>query len=166
MHDLHRICKTMAFMRADIWRRYGALKNVGKSAADIRKEITAGRWYESLSVDGTIRAETTKDVVNYILTYKAAAVQKVRQNVAKRSSNQSERRELYGLLRTDQWIENAYLHRRMRKDFRHGISKCNNQFIVRADRHEESIENGQLELPKHMDHRFDSSQIAMEKMFA
>jgi hypothetical protein len=32
----------MAFVRADIWRRYGALGNVGKSAADIRKEVTAG----------------------------------------------------------------------------------------------------------------------------
>jgi hypothetical protein len=31
---LRAVCKAMAFVRADIWRRYGALQNVGKSAAD------------------------------------------------------------------------------------------------------------------------------------
>lgn len=42
-------------------------------------------------MDGTIRAETTKDVVNDILTYKAAACAKVRQAIAKRTSDEAER---------------------------------------------------------------------------
>ena len=67
---LLQICKVTGFLRADIWRRYGALKNVSKSALDIRKEIVAGGFYASLDVDGTIRNETTKDVVNDILLYK------------------------------------------------------------------------------------------------
>ena len=67
---LRAVCDVMAFVRADLWRRYGALGNVGKSAADIRKEVTASGWYAGLAVDGTIRAETTKDAVNDILTYK------------------------------------------------------------------------------------------------
>jgi dihydroneopterin aldolase len=41
-------------------------------------------------VDGTIRAETTKDVVNDILTYKAACA-KVRQAIAKPTSDAVER---------------------------------------------------------------------------
>ena len=73
---LRAVCDVMAFVRADLWRRYGALGTVGKSAADIRKEVTAGGWYANLAVDGTIRAETTKNVVNDILTYKAAACAK------------------------------------------------------------------------------------------
>lgn len=36
------ICKALGFVRADVWRRYGALKNVGKSNQDIRAEISAG----------------------------------------------------------------------------------------------------------------------------
>ena len=72
------VCKAMAFVRADVWRRFGALQNVGKRAADIRKEISRSGLYAALQVDGTIRAETTKDVVNDILTYKAAACSKVR----------------------------------------------------------------------------------------
>ena len=40
---LRSICKAMGFVRADIWRRYGALGTVGQSANDIRKEISAAR---------------------------------------------------------------------------------------------------------------------------
>ncbi|WP_028209454.1 transposase [Paraburkholderia mimosarum] len=137
-------CKAMAFVRADLWRRYGALGTVGKSAADIRKEVTAGGWYSGLSVDGTIRAETTKDAVNDILTYKAAACAKVRQAIAKRTSDQNERKRLYTLLKSDKWREDGYLHRMMRKHFRHGVSSCDNQFIVRSDKHESRIVGGRL----------------------
>jgi hypothetical protein len=138
------VCKAMAFVRADVWRRFGALQNVGKRAADIRKEITRSGLYAALQVDGTIRAETTKDVVNDILTYKAAACSKVRQAIAKRTSGEAERKRLYGLLRADKWLEDGYLHRTMRKHFRHGVASCNNQFIVRSDKHESRIVNGHL----------------------
>ncbi|MFL6717383.1 MAG: transposase [Burkholderiaceae bacterium] len=141
---IRAVCKTMAFVRADVWRRYGALRSVGKSAADIRKEITSHGWYAALQVDGTIRAETTKDVVNDILTYKAAACMKVRQAIAKRTSDTTERRRLYGLLRADKWLEDSYLHRMMRKHFRHGVARCDNQFIVRSDKHESRIVNDRL----------------------
>ncbi len=117
---------------------------MGKSAADIRKEITAAGWYAPLDVDGTIRAETTKDAVNDILTYKAAALQKVRQAIARRTADPDERKRLYTLLREDRWLEDPYLHRMMRKHFRHGVSHCDNQFIVRSDKHETHGVDGRL----------------------
>ncbi|WP_028220968.1 transposase [Paraburkholderia oxyphila] len=141
---IRAVCKAMAFVRADLWRRYGALGNVGKSAADIRKEVTAAGQYAGLAVDGTIRAETTKDAVNDILTYKAAACAKVRQAVAKRTSDEAERKRLYALVKSDKWLEDRYLHRMMRKHFRHGVSSCDNQFIVRSDRHDVAIVGGLL----------------------
>ncbi|WP_255217788.1 transposase [Paraburkholderia mimosarum] len=95
-------------------------------------------------MDGTIRAETTKDAVNDILTYKAAACAKVRQAIAKRTSDQNERKRLYTLLKSDKWREDGYLHRMMRKHFRHGVSSCDNQFIVRSDKHESRIVGGRL----------------------
>jgi hypothetical protein len=91
---LRAVCDVVAFVRADLWRRYGALGNVGKSAADIRREVTAGGWYASLAVGGTIRAETTKDPVNDILTRKAAACAKVRQAIANRTPDDTERKRL------------------------------------------------------------------------
>jgi hypothetical protein len=147
---IRSVCKTMAFVRADLWRRYGALGNVGRSASDIRTEVTAGGWYAGLMVDGTIRAETTKDAVNDILTYKAAACAKVRQAIAKRTSDDAERKRLYTLLKSDRWLEDRYLHRMMRRHFRHGVSRCDNQFIVRSDKHESRIANGRLVLTVHV----------------
>ena len=142
--SLHGICKTMGYVRADIWRRYGALGNVGKSASDIRREITEKNLYSGLLVDGTIRAETTKDIVNDVLLYKAAAVTRVRKSVAARSKDETERKLLYTVLRKDEWTNNPFLHRQMRKHFKHGISHTVNQFIVRSDRHRSEIINGQL----------------------
>jgi hypothetical protein len=138
------ICKTMGFVRADIWRRFGALGTVDKNADAIRKTITAANLYGALLVDGTIRAETTKDVVNDILTYKAAAMVKVRQAVAARTKDNTERKRLYTLLKKEAWLTDNFLHRQVRKHCRHGVSHTANQFIVRSDRHTSAIIDGQL----------------------
>ena len=138
------ICKSMGTVRADMWRRLGALGTVGKSANEVRKEISAARWYLDLPVDGTIRNETTKDIVNDILLYKAAAMQKVRKAVAARTSDEAERKRLYALLRKDQWLADNFLHRQMRKHFRHGKSQVANQFVVRSDKYGTEIVDGRL----------------------
>ena len=142
--DLAAICKATGFIRADIWRRYGALGNVGRSTADIRREITESAFYAGLAVDGTIRAETTKDIVNDILTYKAAALVKVRQAVAARTKDQTERKRLYTLLLKEEWQSEPFLHRQVRKHFRHGRSHTANQFIVRSDKHSSQVIDGHL----------------------
>lgn len=143
-HALQSICKTMGYVRADIWRRYGALGNIGKSAADIRKIITADGLYSKLKVDGTIRAETTKDIVNDVLLYKAAAVTKVRKAIAARTKDVNERKIFFALLRKDEWLSDSFLHRQMRKHFRHGVSHCDNQFVIRSDRHKSEVIEGKL----------------------
>ncbi|MCD8503593.1 MAG: transposase, partial [Burkholderiaceae bacterium] len=141
---LAAICKAAGFLRADIWRRYGALGNVGKSASALRTEIVRKKIYDTLHIDGTIRAETTKDIVNDILTYKAAAKLKVRQAIATRTSDENERKRLYTLLKRDEWLSDTYLHRQMRKHFRHGKSQVANQFIVRSDKYSTEVIDGKL----------------------
>ena len=142
--QLAAICKTAGFIRADIWRRYGALGTVGVSASYVRSEIVNKKIYENLPIDGTIRAETTKDIVNDILTYKAAAKEKVRKAIAKRTSDQKARRRLYTRLKRDEWLAEPFLHRQMRKHFRHGRSKVANQFIVRSDKYSTEVLCGKL----------------------
>jgi transposase len=158
--DLSRLlamCRTMGFIRADLWRRYGALGTVGKSASAVRKEITQGGWHTDLPLDGTVRAESTKDVINDILTYKAAAKHKVRRAVAARTTDETERKRLYTLLKQDKWLEDTYLHRMMRKHFRHGKSQCSNQFVVRSDKHSERIIDGQLVITLHLSKKVGGS---------
>jgi len=142
--ELAGVCKTMGFVRADIWRRFGALGNVGMSAADMRLAVTSGNYYAGLFVDGTIRAETTKDVINDLLAYKAAALVKVRRAVAAHTNDVVERKRLYTLLRKDEWLQDSFLHRQVRKHFRHGVSHTANQFVVRSDKHTSEVVNGKL----------------------
>ena len=144
------ICKAMGFVRADIWRRYGALGTVGKSAGDIRAAITSTACYSGLPVDGTIRNETTKDIINDVLLYKAAAMTKVRQSIAARTSDPVERKRLYKLLRDDEWLTDNFLHRQVRKYFKHGKSRVANQFIVRSDKHASSVVGGKLAITAHV----------------
>ena len=142
--ELAGICQAMGLVRADLWRRYGGLGTVGESAADIRKEITEGAYYARLPVDGTIRAETTKDIVNDILLSKAAAMTKVRQAIAERTKDEAERQRLYTRLRNDEWLSDHFLHRQMRQHFRHGKSSVANQFVVRSDQHSSTVVGGRL----------------------
>jgi hypothetical protein len=148
--ELASICKAMGYVRADIWRRFGALGTLGKNANAIRKEISAAGWYSGLPVDGTIRNETTKDIVNDVLLYKAAAMHKVRQSVAARTQDGVERKRLYTALKSDDWFANNFLHRQMRKHYRHGKSRVANQFIVRSDKHTSTVENGTLVVTVHI----------------
>lgn len=157
---LKNICKTVAFMRGDIWRRFGALKTLGKSANDIRKEIHAAGWYKKLLINGTLRAATVKDIVNDILLYKAAAKTKVRQAIYKRTSDKEQRKHLYNLLKKDEWFNEPFLHRQMRKHFRHGRAHCDNQFIVRSDRHIETIIDKKLHITINLSDRTKAAQIA------
>jgi hypothetical protein len=138
------ICKVMGIVRADIWRRYGAWGNMGKNADAIRKSITAADVYSALPVDGTVRAETTKDIVNDILTFKAAALVNVRQAVADRTKDNAARKRLYALLKSDQWLTDNFLHRQVRSHFWQGVSHIANQFIVRSDIHSSCVVDGKL----------------------
>ena len=113
------ICKAVGFMRADIWRRYGALGTHGQTTTnDIRKNFAA--LYGHLPIDGTIRNETAKDVINAIFTYRAAAIAKVEQAIFRRMKDEIERKRLYTLLKRGEWLSDPFLHRQMRKHFRHG----------------------------------------------
>ena len=153
---LRTICKATGYMRADIWRRYGALGTVGKSANGIRKEISAAGLYSALPVDGTIRNETTKDIVNDVLLYKAAAMQKVRKAIASRTKDEAERKRLFTLLRKEQWLTDNFLHRQMRKHFRHGKSSVANQFIVRSDKYATEVVGGYLVIVVHIAAKYGS----------
>lgn len=143
-----QMTKAVQQLRKGIWHRFGALRSEGmrntkKTAGEIRNECA--KVFGDLPLDGTIRAATSLDVVNDILTYRSAAEAKVRKAIAKRANgDKDEAKRLYDLLREGRWTADNFLHRQMRKHFRHGQSQGAVNFIVRSDRHLETIENGQL----------------------
>jgi len=140
--ELAPICKAMGFVRADLWRRMGGLGTVGKDVREVRGELLP--LHANLPVDGTIRNTTTLDVIQSVYTFRAAAMVKVRQAIAKRTKDQAECKRLYGLLRGGNWTSDPFLHRQMRKHFRHGRSQVANQFMVRSDKFTIRVEAGKL----------------------
>jgi transposase len=142
---LRHVARIMGGMRADIWHRFGALKGIGRSVPSIRPDIP--KLYGLLPVDGTIRAETAKDVLNDIKAFEAAAKQKVRQAISRRAGDdKAEAKRLYGLLKRDLWEVNNFLHRQMRKHFRHGQARSGNQFVVRSDKFSTAVVDGKLSI--------------------
>jgi hypothetical protein len=140
---LRPIAKVIGGMRADIWHRFGGVAGSQRPLSEIRKAIP--KLFGGLQVDGTIRAETAKDVLNDIKTYREAAKAKVRKAIHRRADgDQDEAKRLYTLLRKDEWTRDNFLHRQMRKHFRHGQARNRNQFIVRSDRHSEEVVDGRL----------------------
>jgi len=145
MTELSEICKSTGFIRADIWRRYGAFGTIGKTALEIRKAITGAKYYADFPLDGTIRNETTKDIINDIFLYKEAAKVLVRQDIfARAKDDMVSSKELFVALAKEDYLGDPFIHRRMRFHFKHGVSHTDNQFIVRSDRHESEIIDGQL----------------------
>jgi transposase len=154
------VMQQAAFLRADIWRRFGALGTVGLSSNKVRKYITALGIYSKLPLDGTIRAETTKDVVNDILSYKEAAKLKVKLAIWKHAKDDKEKQKhLFSLLKKDQWLEDPFLHRQMRKHFKHGVAHADNQFIVRSDKFNIQIVNNHLEITLHIAKKYGENIV-------
>ena len=144
-----RARRALLIMWADIWRRYGALGTHAQTTThDIRKDFAA--LYSNLHIDGTIRNETAKDIINDIFTYRAAAMEKVRQAIHRRTKDEIERKRLYTLLKRGEWLSDPFLHRQMRKHFRHGVGRANNQFVVRSDKFTTEIINEKLTITIHI----------------
>lgn len=147
--DLAGIAKIIGGMRADIWHRYGGLASTRGKLINFKSEC-AGR-YAQLAVDGTVRNETTIDTLNDIKASREAAKRLVRKDIAKRAgSDKAEAKRLYTLLSSNEWVRDPFLHRKMRKHFRHGRVRHRNQFVVRSDKHRKSIIDGKLVVTIHI----------------
>ena len=135
MKRLKATCRNVGKMRAAIWQRWGGLGTVGKSVNEVRREITAANLFEKIDIDGTVRAESTKDIVNDIFAYRKAAEAAVVKKICKRYKDDAECKVMCGKLRNGEWLKDPYLHRQMRTHFRHGKGKCSRQFVVRSDKY-------------------------------
>jgi len=133
MFRLNSMAGSSSLLRSEIWRRYGALQNVGKSRFELNKEIRNSDFYKEIITVGELKCEVVNDTVLNILMSKEAAKSKVRKEIYKlHKKDKIELKRLYTLLKSDKWLEDKFLHRRMRFYFKHGVSKMNNQILFMA----------------------------------
>jgi hypothetical protein len=165
---LQEMAEQLTFLRSEIWRRFGALGTAGKTRTEINKEIRALPFYKAIEVAGNTKCEVVNDTVINILMYKEACKKKVKKEIWKRTRNAAERKRLFVLLKADKWLDDSFLHRRMRHYFKHGHSKMDNQVLLMSQNQSVSLVKGKavihLEFPKKFGGTIDLQTASNERL--
>jgi len=125
---LVEIAERLGKIRTEIWQSFGSIQGIGLTDREIRDS-----WLledKKFDVPARLWKETLRDTFSNIVAQKEAAKVKVRKAVRSRIKNNEERKRLYTLLKSDQWLQDNYLHRLMRKYFKHCKTKVDNQIIL------------------------------------
>lgn len=127
---LEEIARRLGVLRSEIWNEYGSLKGVGLRHREIRDA-----WMKddrTPDLPARLWKETLRDVITDIATYREAAKVKVRRAIHKRTEDQPvvERKRLYRALRRDEWKDDPFLRRQMRKHYKHGHTRVRNQIVL------------------------------------
>jgi IS605 OrfB family transposase len=129
LNQLIEIGKRLGKLRAEVWQRYGSVQGVELTHRQIRDQWLSEK--KQFPIPARLWKETLRDTFTDIGTYREAAKVKVRKAIHKRTDDDDEeRKRLYTLLKYDQWLEDSYLRRMMRKYFKHGKTKVDNQIVL------------------------------------
>ena len=121
-------------LRTEVWEKFGAVAGLKLKDRQVRDAwMTEGREF---AVPANAWKETLRDAMGDIRATREAAKEKVKKAIRQRSTGEKELKRLYGLLKHDNWLADPFLHRQMRKHFKHGQNHTHNQIIVRADKHQ------------------------------
>ena len=125
---LEMISSRLGKIRAAVWQEFGSIKGVGVNHRTIRD-----RWLKegkAFNVPARLWKATLSDVIGDIGAYHEAAKFHVRKAVVKRTTDDAERKRMFILLKRNKWMEDSFLRRKMRKHFKHGKSRVNNQIVL------------------------------------
>ncbi len=136
--DLTALCAALGKVRAHVWRKYGSIKGVSKSAYEIRDEVCPG--FKNIGIVSHVVQGTVLDAAKNIAANREAAKVEAVRAIFRHTKDENERKRLCTALKADKtregfpsWIEDAYLRRQMRKHCARGHSKCVNQIVVPVD---------------------------------
>ena len=140
--ELETICAFLATVRSLIWHVYGSINGVsaisnpktGFSAirAKLKQDIKAGRL--TFGVPVNLWTATARNVVadmnKYYLSKKKKAKGEVYKRARRLKLSDEERKRLLDMIDRDQWMEDSFLRRAMRKHYVHGRNRISNQIVV------------------------------------
>jgi len=127
--QLEQQAEKLGNIRSTVWHDFGSINGLEvKSDRQIRDQWLKEK--RQFKVSANAWKETLRDSFGDIKAYREAAKEKVRKIIYKKTKQPI---ELYKQLKSEQWITNNYLHRLMRKHWKHGKNHTNNQIIVRSD---------------------------------
>ncbi|MBZ9644017.1 zinc ribbon domain-containing protein [Streptomyces sp. PSKA30] len=133
--QLDEQARRLGRVRSLVWRRYGSLAGVGVSDRTIRDQWMRDGTADAFGVLANAWKETVRDAAADIKANREAAKIKVRQAVWRTIGDKAERQRLFTLLKRDQWTEDPYLSRLMRRHWHRGRNHTHNQIVVRSDQY-------------------------------
>ncbi len=128
---LEEQARRLGRIRSEVWQRFGSIAGVGLRDRQVRDAwLREGRRFD---VPANAWKETLRDAMADIKAQREAAKVNVRRAIRRHTSDDDERERLYTLLKRDEWTEDPYLRRMMRRYWRRGYSHTHNQIVVRSD---------------------------------
>ncbi|WP_262701612.1 MULTISPECIES: hypothetical protein [Streptomyces] len=122
-------------VRSLVWRQYGSIAGTGVKDRTVRDQWMRDGTAGGFGVLANAWKETVRDAFADITANREAAKVKVRRAVSKLKVTEAEKKRLFTLLKRDQWKQDPYLSRMMRKHWRRGRNKTINQIAVRSDQY-------------------------------
>jgi len=128
---LEEQARRLGAIRSEVWQRYGSMGGMGLSD---RKILDA--WLKEKRVFPVLAnawKETLRDAKTNIEATMEAAKVRVKQAIRRHTDDEQSRKDLYTQLKSNQFTDNRYLSRVMRKYWQRGHNHTYNQIIVRSD---------------------------------
>lgn len=129
--QLEEQAKRLGRIRSEVWERFGSIEGVNLNDRQIRDEwLRQGKKFD---VSANAWKETLRDAkADISMTIEATKV-KARRAIPRHTSDKAEQKRLYTLLKKNEWLNDPYLSRIMRKYWNRGHNHTHNQIIVRSD---------------------------------
>jgi len=105
--------KLLGVVRSEVWQRFGSINGASHNYRCIRTDWVKSHDFSPLFAKAW--KETLRDGLNDIRLYEAACKAKVRKQIHARFKDESKRKEYFGKLKYDQWVNDPLLCRWMRK---------------------------------------------------
>jgi IS605 OrfB family transposase len=129
-------------VRSEVWQRYGSMNGVGAGLRDrqVRDRWLADGTHALFGVLANAWKETVRDSMADIAANLAAAKVDVRRAINRRTNDPSERKRMFTALQADQWADDPFLARQMRKHWKRGRNRTHDQIVVRADKYNTTVD--------------------------
>jgi len=137
---LAEIALRLGNLRTEVWAKFGSINGTKIKHREIRD-----KWLEEkrkFDIPARLWKSTLDNVMSDITMCREAAKVKVRKDIFKRTKDKVELKRMYGLLKSNNWTEDYYLCRLMRKYYKHGKTNVKNQIILDTNSYSTFKKNG------------------------
>jgi IS605 OrfB family transposase len=121
------IAKRCGAIRTEVWHSYGSVSGLNAKFRPVRDIWIADK--KVCNLPQRIWRATLSDTLNDIKANREAAKEKVIRHIFRNVDDKDKPKELFKKLRND-WVNDSYLRRLMRKYWKHGKNNTYNQIVL------------------------------------